>query len=124
MKTRYAIGLAIFSSIASAGLVATIHAQQKPKAYVISEIEVTDQEKFSPYLDGTALIFPQAGGRVLARGNKTFVIGGAPPRPLVSVVEWDNFEHAQAFFSSEAYKSLVPARDAGSKFRAFVVEGR
>lgn len=66
MKTRYAIGLAIFSAMAGAGLVQTLHAQGKPKAYVITEIEVTDAAKFKPYLDGTAVIVPQAGGRFLA----------------------------------------------------------
>jgi uncharacterized protein (DUF1330 family) len=97
MKTHYAIGLAIFSAMAGAGLVQTLHAQGKPKAYVIAEIEVTDAARFKPYLDGTAVIVPQAGGRFLARGNKTFTLAGAPPKPVIAVVEWDSFEQAQAF---------------------------
>jgi uncharacterized protein (DUF1330 family) len=124
MKTGHAVALAIVSAIAGAGLVQTLHAQAKPKAYAIAEIEVTDAAKFKPYLDGTAVIVPQAGGRFLARGNKTFVIGGAPPKPVVAVVEWDSYEQAQAFYSSDAYKKLNPDREAGSNFRAFVVEGR
>jgi uncharacterized protein (DUF1330 family) len=98
MKTGHAVALAIASAIAGAGLVQTLHAQAKPKAYAIAEIEVSDAAKFKPYLDGTAVIVPQAGGRFLARGNKTFVIGGAPPRPVVAVVEWDSFEQAKAGF--------------------------
>jgi uncharacterized protein (DUF1330 family) len=124
MKTQYAIGLAILSALAGAALVQTLHAQAKPKAYVIAEIEVTDAAKFKPYLDGTAVIVPQAGGRFLARGNKTFALAGAPPKPVIAVVEWDSFEQAQAFFSSDAYQKLVPDREAGSSFRAFLVEGR
>jgi uncharacterized protein (DUF1330 family) len=34
------------------------------------------------------------------------------------------FEQAQGFFASDAYKQLIPAREAGSNFRAFTVEGR
>jgi uncharacterized protein (DUF1330 family) len=124
MKTHYAIGLAIVSAITSAGLVQTLNAQAKPKAYAIAEIEVTDAAKFKPYLDGTAVIVPQAGGRFLARGTKTFALAGAPPKPVIAVVEWDSLEQAQAFFNSDAYKKLIPDREAGSNFRAFLVEGR
>jgi uncharacterized protein (DUF1330 family) len=124
MKTHHAIALAIVSAIAGAGLVQTLHAQGKPKAYAVAEIEVTDAAKFKPYLDGTGVIVPQAGGRFLARGNKTFALAGAPPKPVIAVVEWDSFEQAQAFFGSDAYKKLIPDRDAGSNFRAFIVEGR
>jgi uncharacterized protein (DUF1330 family) len=124
MKTHYAVGLAIVSAIAGAGLVQTLHAQSKPKAYAIAEIEVTDADKFKPYLEGTGVIVPQAGGLFLARGNKTFAFAGAPPKPVIAVVEWDSYEQAQAFFNSDAYKKLIPAREAGSNFRAFVVEGR
>jgi len=124
MKTHYVIVCAILSGIAGAGLVQTLHAQTKPKAYTIAEIDVTDAAKFQHYLDGTAVIVLQAGGRFLARGNKTFTIGGTPPRTVVAVLEWDSYEQAHTFFNSDAYKKLVPDRDAGSNFRAFVVEGR
>jgi uncharacterized protein (DUF1330 family) len=124
MKTHYAIALAIASAITGAGLVQTLHAQGKPKAYAIVEIEVTDAAKFKPYPDGAAVIVPQSGGRFIAQGGKTFVVAGAPPKSRVNVLEWDSFEQAQAFFNSDAYKQLIPARDAGSNFRAFVVEGR
>src|ERR1700730_4555388 len=80
MKTHHAVALAIVSAIAGAGLVQTLHAQGKPKAYTIAELDVTDAAKFKPYVDGTAVIVPQAGGRFIALGGKTFVIGGAPPR--------------------------------------------
>jgi uncharacterized protein (DUF1330 family) len=124
MKTHYAVALAIVSAIAGAGLVQTLHAQGKPKAYTIAEFDVTDAAKFQPFADGITVIVPQAGGRFIAVGGKTFVVGGTPPRPRVNVVEWDSFEQAEAFFVSDAYKQLIPAREAGSNFRAFTVEGR
>jgi uncharacterized protein (DUF1330 family) len=124
MNTHHAVLLAIVSAVAGAGLVQALHAQGHPKAYAVAEIEVTDAAKFKPYLDGTAVIVPQAGGRFLARGNKTLVLAGAAPKPVVAVVEWDSFEQAQAFFNSDAYKKLIPDRDSGSSFRAFIVEGR
>jgi uncharacterized protein (DUF1330 family) len=124
MKNYYALGLSIVSAIAGAGLVQALHAQGKPKAYGIGEIEITDADKFKPYADGTAVIVPRAGGRYLARSNKTFAVSGAPPKSVVAIVEWDSYEQAQAFFNSEEYKKLIPSRDAGSNLRLFVVEGQ
>jgi uncharacterized protein (DUF1330 family) len=124
MNTHHAIALAIVSAIAGAGLVQTLHAQGKPKAYAIVELDVTDAAKFKPYADGTGVLVPQAGGRFIVLGGRTFVIGGTPPRSRVNVVEWDSFEQGQAFLTSEAYKKLIPDREAGSNFRAFLVEGR
>jgi uncharacterized protein (DUF1330 family) len=124
MKTSNAIGLAIISGIAGAALVQSLHAQQKPKVYAVAEIEETDSAKFKPYLEGTVTTVPEAEARFLARGIKTFAPAGAPPKPVVAVVEWNSFEEAQAFFASDAYKNLIPSREAGSNFRALFVEGR
>jgi hypothetical protein len=94
MKTRYAIAFAGISAVASAGLVQTIHAQGTPKAYTVIEIEVTDPAKFKPYPEGTTVLVPAAGGRFLSRGNKTLSLAGAPPRPVVAIIEWDSFDKA------------------------------
>ena len=93
---------AIVSAVAGAGLVQTLHAQGKPKAYAIAEIEATDAAKLKPYIDGTAVIVPQAGGRFLARGDKTLVVTGARPRPAVTVVAWESYEQAQAMRRTRA----------------------
>jgi uncharacterized protein (DUF1330 family) len=124
MKTHYAVALAIFSAMAGAGLVQTLHAQGKPKAYAVVELDVTDAAKLKPYLDATGVLVPQAGGRFIAVGGRTLVIGGPPPRSRVNLIEWDSFEQGQAFITSDAYKKLIPDRETGSNFRAFLVEGR
>jgi uncharacterized protein (DUF1330 family) len=126
MNAHYAIGLAIISGIAGAvaGLVPGIHAAQKPKAYSVLEIEVTDADILKRYLDGTADIVPKAGGRFLARSNNALALSGTPPKPLIAIVEWHSIEEARAFFFSNDYVNLIPSREAGSNFRAFIVEGR
>jgi uncharacterized protein (DUF1330 family) len=122
MKTHYAVGLAIISCIGGAGLVEALHAQVKPRAYVIAETEVTDPASFGKYAQGVGPILSQAGGRFSVNGGKTFVINGATPK-RIAVIEWDTFEQAQAFYESEAYRKLTSDRDKGGNFRAFVVEG-
>ena len=99
-----------------------VRAQAKPPAYTIAEIEVTDQATYQEYMKGTSVQVPAAGGRFIVRGGRTFVVNGAPPK-RIAVIQWENFEKAQAFFDSEAYKQLIPMRDKSSNFRAFVIEG-
>ena len=124
MNAHYAIGLAIISGIAGAALVQSLDARQKPKAYTVAEIAVTDSEMFKPYLDGTTAMIPRAGGRILALGNKVLAVSGDPPRPLIAIVEWNSIEEARAYFFSDDYANLIPSREAGSDFRAYIVEGR
>ena len=85
-------------------------------------MEVTDPATFQKYGEATRSSIPAAGGRFIARGGKTFVINGAPPKQIV-LIQWDSLEQARAFFEADSYKQLVAIRDKGSNFRAFVVEG-
>jgi uncharacterized protein (DUF1330 family) len=99
-----------------------VHAQAKPPAYTIAEIEVTDPSTFQQYGQATGKSVPEAGGRIIVRGGKSFVVNGPPPKQIV-VIQWESLEKAQAFFESEGYRKLVPIRDKSSHFRAFVIEG-
>ena len=110
------------SFILGAVVVQVVHGQAKSPAYTVAEIEVTDAATFQKYGEATRTSIPAAGGRFIARGGKTFVVNGAPPKQIV-LIQWDSLEKAQAFFESDSYKQLVPVRDKGSNFRAFVVEG-
>ena len=123
MDTRLTVIVALVVGFASgAAAVGVVRAQAKPLAYTIAEVEVTDQATYQEYQKGASVQIPAAGGRFIARGGRTFVISGAPPRRAV-VLQWESFEEAQAFFESEAYRRLVPTRDKSSNFRAFVIEG-
>ena len=99
-----------------------LHAQAKPSAYTIAEFEVTDPANFQTYMEKTGAGIPAAGGRVIVRAGKTYVINGEAPKRVV-VIEWPSLDQAQAYFESAAYKELVSNRDKSSKFRAFVIEG-
>lgn len=103
-------------------VVRAVYANAKPPAYTIAEIEVTDPPTFQKYGEATRTSIPAAGGRIIVRGGRTFVINGPSPKQVV-VIQWDSLENAQAFFESEGYRQLIPIRDKSSNFRAFVVEG-
>jgi uncharacterized protein (DUF1330 family) len=124
MKTHYTATLAMFAGFGLGAIaVQGLHAQAKPPAYTIAEIEVTDAAGYQKYIEGTTPAVPAAGGRFLARGGKTFVVNGAPPKGRIVVIQWESYEKAQAFFDSEAYKKFIPIRDTSSNLRAFVIEG-
>lgn len=123
MNRRLTVILAAFIGFAfGAAVVQAVHAQAKPRAYTIAEFEVTDPPTFQKYGQGTGATIPPAGGKFIVRGGKTFVLNGTPPKQVV-VIQWESLEEAQAYFESDAYKQLIPSRDGGAKFRAFVVEG-
>src|SRR5688572_18084889 len=123
MRTRTALTLGVLAGFGcGAAAVQAVNAQAQPPAYTVAEIEVTDPAMFQKYGESTGASIPAAGGRVIVRGGKTFVLNGPPPKQVV-VIQWDSLERARKFFESEGYKQLVPIRDKSSNFRAFVIEG-
>ena len=110
-------GIALFG-LATQGL----QAQTKPLAYWISEIEVIDAAVYQTFVDRNTPIVQAAGGSYLSRGEKIIAADGTAPKRFV-VIQFDSVEKAQAYRDSAAYKEIIPARDKGSKFRAFIIEG-
>jgi Domain of unknown function (DUF1330) len=67
MKTRYTVALSMIAGIAiGAVAVQGLHAQAKPKAYLVTESEIVDQAAFDSYVPGVTSAMPPAGGRFLA----------------------------------------------------------
>jgi uncharacterized protein (DUF1330 family) len=102
-----------------------LHAQAKPKAYTISDLEVLDaagQRAFAPVIEAAQ---KAAGGRNLqTAGGKIVAMEGAAPK-VVAVTEWDSLEKAEEFYKSKAWNELTPQRDKAVKtIRRFVVEAR
>ena len=126
MNTNVKIMLAVVAGAAlGAATIQGLHAQAKPKAYSVSEIESLDaaaQKAYTPLVEaaqkaaGGARNFRTAGGRIVAHE------GAAAPK-RVAITEWDSLEQAQAFYNSKAYKDLAPQRDKAVKtIRRYFVE--
>jgi uncharacterized protein (DUF1330 family) len=128
MKTRYTVALSMIAGAALGGAaIQGLHAQAKPKAYLVTETEVLDRA----VLENT--YFPQvreaakaAGGNIefIPPGEKIVaVVGDAPKR--VGVSEWDSMEKAQAWIKSPERQALGPQRDKAQKVtRQYIVEGK
>ena len=126
MHTKSKIALALVAGVAlGAAAVQGLHAQAKPKAYLVTESEILDQAAFDSYVPGVTGAMPPAGGRFLAGPGvtkATAIVGTAPQR--FGIVEFDAVDQAQAWIKSPAREALAAQRNKAIKItRQFIVEG-
>jgi len=126
MQTGYGIPLALIIGVGlGVAGVPAIHAQTKapPHAYVIAEIDVSNQEGYAKeYLPPSSRALLDHGARYLARGSKTASIKGEPPKRIV-VLTFESLERAQAAFASPAFVDAAKIGEQYAKFRIYAVEG-
>ena len=124
MNRHIVLGLtAIISAALGGAVVHGLHAQAKPKAYTVTEVEVIDSAALAFYLPLVVEAIKAAGGRSFnTPGGKIIgFVGEAPKR--VGINEFDSLEQAQAFLNSAAYKNLAAQRDKAEKvMRQYIVE--
>jgi uncharacterized protein (DUF1330 family) len=93
-----------------------LHAQAKPKAYVVSELETLDAKAAADYAERALKMQEAAGGRNLRTGGgKVTAMEGPPPPQRVAITEWENLDKAQAFFKSKEWADAGPDRDKALK---------
>jgi uncharacterized protein (DUF1330 family) len=124
MNRYISLGIAMLAGAAiGAAAVGGLHAQGKPKAYLVTELQVLDATATAAYAPKVQATIKAAGGRLINTPGGTITsLEGAPPPPRVAISEWDSAEQAQAWNNSAPRKSLTPERDKAEKIiRAYVV---
>ena len=123
MKTEYTVALSMLAGIAvGAVAIQELHAQSTPKAYVVTEIEVINQEAQNAYLPKVGEVIKTTGGTYLARGGKIVALEGEAPK-RVTIVAYDSLEKAQASRNSPAWTALSAERNKAIKTKSYVTEG-
>jgi uncharacterized protein (DUF1330 family) len=126
MKTNYKLALALLAGVAiGAAAVQGLHAQAKPIAYTISEIDVTNPEAFAKEylpLARKALGENGAGYKMVAGGGKTVSIEGTAPKGRVVINSFETLEAAVAAYNSPAYKEARKIGDKYATWRIFATE--
>ncbi|HEX3162505.1 MAG TPA: DUF1330 domain-containing protein [Pseudolabrys sp.] len=119
MKTRYTVALSMLAgALLGATAIQGLHAQAKPRAFVVAEVDVTNQEGFiKEYVPLAVKALTESGSKPVVRGGKTATIEGAPPKRVV-INSFDSLEQAVAAYNSAAYKE---ARKVGNKYATFRV---
>ena len=125
MNTKYKIALSVLVGAAlGAAAIQGLHAQMKPKAYMVTENEVIDAAALATYTPLAVAAIQAAGGRRLAppAGRIVAIVGEAPKR--LGISEWESVEKAQAYRNSDAFQKLAPQRDKALKtIRVYIKEG-
>jgi uncharacterized protein (DUF1330 family) len=92
-------------------------------AYVIGDIEVTDQGIYDDYRKQVLATVEKYGGRFAVRGGKVEPLeGGWSPKRIV-LLEFPSFEQAQKWYRSAEYAPLIKLRQKGARGRLLIVEG-
>jgi uncharacterized protein (DUF1330 family) len=123
VKTKYTVVLSMIAGIAiGAVAIQGLHAQSTAKAYVVTEIEVINQEAQAAYLPKVGEVIKSTGGTYLARGGKIVALEGEAPK-RVTIVVYDSLEKAQASRNSPAWTALSADRSKAIKATSFAIEG-
>ena len=132
MKTYLTVSAAMLTGMVIGGFaVQGLHAQGKPTLYLITEIDVTDPDKYAQEFA------PKAQATIRAAGAKFIVIGGiagvgakpvhamdgTPPK-RITVQAWESMEAMKKWYESEAYQSALKIGKQYATFRRYAVEGQ
>jgi uncharacterized protein (DUF1330 family) len=126
MFTTYAVAAAaVLGAAAGAAAARGLQGQRMPKAYVVTEVDVTGdmavfQRDYAAHAQGTVEPF---SGHYLARGGRVLGTEGEPPKGRIVISEFDSFEQAHAWRYSPAYMKIVTVREREAKSRQYIVEG-
>jgi len=126
MKTRYVVALAVAAGFGlGVAAVQGLHAQAKPPAYVVVEIDVTNEaaflKEFAPLAQKA--LATGVGYKAIARGGKTVALYGAPPKSRIIINTFANIDEAIKAYTSPAYKEAKAIGDKYATFRTYAIEG-
>ena len=125
MNSTGKIGAAVIGSfVLGVGAATVLHAQTKPPAFVLVEIDVKDQDGYTKdFLPKAQANIKESGGKYLAGGfNKAVSFSGSPPPNRVILLQFSDMDAVKAFYA----KQLQLETDLGNKyasFRAIGIEG-
>jgi uncharacterized protein (DUF1330 family) len=94
-----------------------------PPAFVISNIEVTNPEKYQKYAEAAASVVTAYQGKILTRGGKVVIFDGHAPQRVV-VIEFPSLADAERWRSSPEFQKLKPLQQQSAKYvESFAIEG-
>jgi uncharacterized protein (DUF1330 family) len=125
MKTQHKVALAMLASAALGGLaVEALHAQAKPPVFLVTEIDISNQDAYTKeYVPLAQASIKASGGRLLAASPNITAVEGTPPKSRVAIQQWDSVDKIKVWRSSTAYTDARKIGDKYAKFRAYAVEG-
>jgi uncharacterized protein (DUF1330 family) len=125
MKTHYTVAVSPLAGLAvGAAAMQALHAQAKPPAYVVAEIDVINAAPYDKeYVPPAAKAITDGGGKYIVRGGETTSFYGDPPKSRIAIMLFESMDKAKAAFDSPAFRAAKAIGDKYAKFRVYAVEG-
>ena len=92
-------------------------------AYLIVEVETTDEALMAEYRKHTPGLVAKFGGKFIVRGGKTRTLEGGWMPSRVVVLEFPDYAMAERFYDSADYKPVLAMRLKAGKSKAIIVDG-
>ena len=92
-------------------------------AYVIVDIEITDNAGFAEYRKGIVPLVQRYGGKYIVRGGKTEVLEGDWIPKRIVVLEFPTMERAKEWLNCDEYREPRKMRHRTAKTNMILVEG-
>jgi uncharacterized protein (DUF1330 family) len=93
------------------------------KAYLIGQITITNPEAYALYASQVPETIAAFGGKYLVRGGHATQLEGQPQGERNVVIEFPSRERAEAWYSSDAYQSIINHRLNNATGSLAVVDG-
>jgi uncharacterized protein (DUF1330 family) len=125
LKTPYTVAVSLLAGLAvGAAAMQALHAQAKPPANVVAEIDVINAAPYDKeYVPPAAKAITDGGGKYIVRGGETTSFYGDPPKSRIAIMLFESMDKAKAAFDSPAFKAAKAIGDKYAKFRVYAVEG-
>lgn len=94
-----------------------------PKGYVIAQINVTDPDIYSRYVEKVQPTLHPFGGVFIVRGGQAQSYEGTPPGDRHVVIEFPNYQAANDWYHSDIYAEAKGLRQSASTSVQTIVEG-
>jgi uncharacterized protein (DUF1330 family) len=92
-------------------------------AYMISELEVLDEEQMQEYRKLAAASIAEHEGKCLAQGTEPVVVEGAATKTKMVIVEFPSMQRAKEWYTSASYALALEARHKALERRLIFVDG-
>jgi uncharacterized protein (DUF1330 family) len=92
-------------------------------AYLIVEVETTDEALMAEYRKHTPGLVAKFGGKFIVRGGKTRTLEGGWNPSRVVVLQFPDYAAAERFYDSTDYKPVLDMRLRAGKSKAIIVDG-
>lgn len=92
-------------------------------AYLIATIDVHDADAYEEYKQTVPALIEKHGGRYIVRGGAADVVEGEWPNGRIVVLEFPDFESANAFADDPAYVPVAAIRQRTTTSHIWMTEG-